>query len=98
MDSKNLDLSAYREFPVGSLESGWAKRFFQRKVTDTHGVRYYINLYIDHNDGVVLKGQFRMKEGTLNFELFSLESTLEEAEAFFERLWTSIYRYEGGTR
>jgi len=97
MREQDLDLTQYKQYATGGVLTRWAKRHYQRKILDTYGTRYFINIYVSNDDTVVFKGQFRVPEGTLDFQLFGLTNTTQEqAEAFFARLWLRMgaHRYE----
>lgn len=96
-------LAGYKQYPVGRLDSDWAKAMVQKRVADETGVKYFITVYfseINHHHYGVFKNvaarlQLNSAVGTHNHELLTVDN-IESMELHFEFLWTatSSYYYE----
>ncbi len=98
MEKKDFIEAGYKEFPVGILERDWASSFFQKRVVDKFGIRYFIDVFFPKpigNEKMISSGisfnltakiQFEISEGTFDGKLFHFKN-IKEMEDLFAELW-----------
>lgn len=102
MDVQTLLDNGYRPYQDTMAQQNlqdWYRATYQRRVTDEHGTRYFINIH--HGVAPPRNGeperpffephnQFQRTGTTFNIMMLHHNETLTEVEAFFAELWTTM--------
>lgn len=108
---ENLLKSGYKEYPKPEWVNEFVYKFYQKKITDEKGTKYFIDVYSYYDeDSGLTDYEFRLQTESLvnckncfcNATLFGLdfEVTIIDAEKKIEELWNAlggIYYEEIGT-
>lgn len=89
-----LVAAGYRQYPKSAMDSSYAKAFYQKRVSDEKGVKFFVNCYLyEYEDlpiGVEISTQFRGAEAAYNLTEFAKDSfDLPATESLFLALWTT---------
>lgn len=93
MTREELIQADFDEIPVPILEEGWASKFFQKRISDEKGIKYFINIFFSRPFGlydtkVIIQVQFTRQSDTFNLEIFdNPKHTVKDMEEIVERFW-----------
>ena len=98
---ETLLMSGYKEFKKPEWVNEFVDKFYQKKITDEKGIRYFIDVYTYYDEESGLTDyEFRLNAEALandkpcfcNVNLFGFdyEVTITDAETKIEVLWNAI--------
>ena len=96
-----LTQAEYRKFPKSAMDSSHAVAFYQKRVSDEKGVKFYIDCYLyDHSDiknvdvpipiGVEISSYFKGESAAYRLMEYAKDSfDLPATESLFLALWNT---------